>query len=174
MLTVREAELSDAPGLARVRVRSWQAGYRGLFPDELLDSLDLDQQTETFARRLGSDAPRTDTDWVCEQSGEIVGWLSWGPTRDNDDSATVAELWALYVHPAFWGVGAGRRLMGELIEHLEALGIYRELSVWVLDTNLRARGFYQHMGCQPDGHTKLFELPDGSEVTEVRYRRTLD
>jgi hypothetical protein len=36
---LRPAEPSDASAVARVHVRSWQAGYRNLLPDQYLDGL---------------------------------------------------------------------------------------------------------------------------------------
>ena len=36
---LRPAEPDDAMEVARVHVRSWQAGYRGLLPDAYLDGL---------------------------------------------------------------------------------------------------------------------------------------
>ena len=38
-MLLRPAEPQDAMGVARVHVRSWQAGYRGLLPDAYLDGL---------------------------------------------------------------------------------------------------------------------------------------
>ena len=36
---LRPAEPGDASAVALVHVRSWQAGYRNLLPDEYLDGL---------------------------------------------------------------------------------------------------------------------------------------
>jgi hypothetical protein len=38
-MLLRRAEPGDAMDVARVHVRSWQAGYRGLLPDAYLDGL---------------------------------------------------------------------------------------------------------------------------------------
>ena len=45
-MTIREAELCDARGIAEVHVRSWQAVYAGIVPDEDLARLSVDQRHE--------------------------------------------------------------------------------------------------------------------------------
>ena len=42
-MIVRDAELRDARGIAEVHVRSWQAAYAGIIPDEELARLSVDQ-----------------------------------------------------------------------------------------------------------------------------------
>ena len=45
--------------------------------------------------------------------------------------------------------------------------------VWVLETNARARRFYESLGFRPDGASKIFlERPYGS-WRELRYRRAV-
>lgn len=47
------------------------------------------------------------------------------------------------------------------------------VTLWVLNSNDRARCFYSRHGWQPDGATKVVEL-DGVTLCEVRYKRALD
>ena len=47
---VRQAEIGDAAAIARVHVASWRTTYRGLLPDEFLDSLDEGRYTERWLR----------------------------------------------------------------------------------------------------------------------------
>ena len=49
---IREADVEDAEGLARVNVISWQAAYRGLIDQAFLDSLDLQGRTQSWGRIL--------------------------------------------------------------------------------------------------------------------------
>ena len=41
MVTLRDATPADALDIATVHVESWQVGYRGLMPDEVLDGLSI-------------------------------------------------------------------------------------------------------------------------------------
>jgi hypothetical protein len=43
-MITRDAELRDAGGIAKVHVRSWQAAYAGIVPDEDLAQLSVDQR----------------------------------------------------------------------------------------------------------------------------------
>jgi hypothetical protein len=49
---IRDAELRDARGLAEVHVRSWQAAYAGIVPDEDLAKLSVDQREQFWAQIL--------------------------------------------------------------------------------------------------------------------------
>jgi len=42
--------------------------------------------------------------------------------------------------------------------------------LWVLESNRRARRFYEIAGWIPDGDAKTENRPDGIQLREVRYR----
>ena len=73
--------------------------------------------------------------------------------------------------PEHWGEGIGRDLMSSSVDALVACG-FREATLWVLDSNNRARGFYETSGWALDQGAKQ-EMIGGITVCEVRYRRTL-
>ena len=56
-------------------------------------------------------------------------------------------------------------------QRLRDLG-HEEAVIWVLEDNPRARRFYEATGWSTDGTTRPIELL-GSEVPEVRYRKSL-
>jgi ribosomal protein S18 acetylase RimI-like enzyme len=112
----------------------------------------------------------------------IVGYASFGPERDvlgmpwphpltpAGSDGQVAELYALYVHPAWWSTGTGRALMDQVLAKVRAAG-YASITLWVLQANARAQSFYQRAGFAPDGARHV--LDDLGGVIEVRYRRAL-
>jgi ribosomal protein S18 acetylase RimI-like enzyme len=62
--------------------------------------------------------------------------------------------------------------MASALDRLAAAG-YEQATLWVLDTNARARRFYEAAGFRADGAEK----PDDRgtfTLREVRYRRPLD
>ncbi|MGW2217083.1 N-acetyltransferase family protein [Nonomuraea sp. NPDC001684] len=171
-MRIRQATPADAQALAEVHVRSWQAAYRGLLPQDHLDGLDPAARRPGWERWLAGTAwPRQGT-LVAEADGRVVGFAGVLPARDDDaDGATVAEVAAIYLTPESWGRGIGRALMDAALATLTEAG-YREAVLWVLDANVRARRFYEAAGWHDDGVTK----DDGSRgfvLTEVRYRRSL-
>jgi ribosomal protein S18 acetylase RimI-like enzyme len=169
---VRAATLADAQALADVHVRGWQAGYRGLLPQAYLDGLDPVERVDRWRQALLASPPAFTTLVLDDDVVGVMGFTSVGACRDPDaDVASVGEVAALYVHPDHWRTGGGWKLMAAAVGHLVGCG-YREAVLWVLDTNERARRFYESAGWLTDGAAKT----DGSRgfpIAEVRYRRAL-
>jgi GNAT superfamily N-acetyltransferase len=155
---IRPGTPDDAEAVARVHVQTWQAAYAHALPRERLAALSVEERAEMW---------RGQPPLVAEIDGEIVGFASVGPSRDED----AGELYAIYVHPDKWGTGVGRALIEAGEERLRELG-HEHALLWVLDDNPRARRFYEVAGWSPDGTARDVEL-FGFELTEVRYRKTL-
>lgn len=108
-VSVRAATEDDATAIGVVHVRSWQATYRGHFPQEFLDGLDPERRVAGWRQLLRDNDGRSRL-LVTEQDGEIVGFVNVGPCRD-DDLPSAGEVRAIYLIPQFWGQGLGRDLM---------------------------------------------------------------
>jgi len=171
-MRIRKATVADAAAIAAVHVRSWQAAYRGLLPREFLDGLDTARRQEGWARGLAADEwPRAGV-LVAEQDDQVRGFVGVGPARDaGADPAHVAELAAIYLLPEAWGQGMGRLLMARAVEAMTSAG-YQRASLWVLDTNARARRFYEAAGWHADGASKT-DSSWGVPLSEVRYQISL-
>jgi GNAT superfamily N-acetyltransferase len=169
---VRDAEPGDAAEMARVHVASWRGAYSGLMPQDVLDGLDVSVRTSLWIRIMNRTDPGRGAVLVAEDGERIIGFAGVGPTRDPDaDPARTGEVGAIYLLPEAWGRGAGRLLMGEAVARLAACG-YTDATLWVLDTNERARRFYAAAGWVPDGTAKV-DGREGYSLSEVRYRRSL-
>lgn len=171
-MNIRPARIEDAHAIACVHVSSWQAAYPGLLPQDYLDGLDVSERRGFWERVLGAKAPPRAGTLVAELDRDIVGFANLGPTRDDDeDAATVGEISAIYVLPGAWRQGAGRELMTAALDALAEEG-FEQATLWVLETNTRARRFYESGGWRKDGAAQRRELR-GVSLTEVRYRRPL-
>jgi ribosomal protein S18 acetylase RimI-like enzyme len=167
---IRQAVPGDARALAEVHVASWIAGYRGLMPDEALAALDVDERAERWRRGL-SDG--TASALVAEDDDGIYGWATVGRSRDPDAGDEVGELWSLYVHPRCWGRGLGRELHDACLEELRRRG-FAQATLWVMDTNERARRFYERQGWRTDGSVKADRVGElQTPIEDVRYTITL-
>src|SRR5689334_24584638 len=114
-MELRPAVPADAPAVARVHVRAWQAGYRGLMPAEYLDSLrPEDRAARSTCGR--PDGPRTT---VALLDGAIVGFVT----------IRAPELAALNVDPDAWSRGVGRALIAHARADLAAAGV-TEANLW--------------------------------------------
>lgn len=171
-MDIRPADVADAAQIATVHVRSWQGAYRGLLPQEYLDRLDLAQRTAMWARALERAGPARGGFLVAGAGEALTGFANFGPARDEAERpGGVGEVYTIYVLPDSWGQGTGRQLMAGALAGLTAAG-YTEAILWVLDTNARARRFYEAGGWTADGAVKRGDAR-GFPLTEVRYRRTL-
>jgi hypothetical protein len=81
-ISVRAAETRDAPAIARVHVRSWQVGYRGLVPDAVLDALSALERERDWRGWLHDERSST---LVAEFDGAVAGFATTiTPSRDED------------------------------------------------------------------------------------------
>jgi GNAT superfamily N-acetyltransferase len=172
-LHIRRATAADALSIATVHVRSWKAAYPGLIPQSYLDALTPQDRLATWEEVLGG-APSalSGTLVAVDATDSIVGFASFGPNSDDDmTDAGVGEVRALYLDPSAWGRGAGAKLLRAATDEL-ARGSCHTATLWVLDTNDRARGFYERTGWRPDGVTKLHDWK-AFVATDARYRLDL-
>jgi GNAT superfamily N-acetyltransferase len=169
-MEVRLARIGDERAIAAVHVHTWQAAYRAQVPDAFLDSLSIERRTQGWSQIIAQSAPPAAA-FVLEEGGQVVGFAHIAPSRDQDASGNVGELTAIYVSRAFWGTGAGTLLLERALAGLREAGFSRA-TLWVLETNRRARRFYESADWEPDGATKV-DKRDGFQLHEVRYRRDL-
>jgi ribosomal protein S18 acetylase RimI-like enzyme len=168
-MELRAATLRDAGAIAIVHVASTRQAYRGLFPASALSGIDTDDRAERWRQTLTDPSGTT---LVVEADGQILGFVHYGPCRDEDVAAgRVGEIMSIYVAPDSWGQGAGQTLLQASLERLAAAG-FREVKLWAIDRNARADAFYTRAGFVRDGmvrHREMFRVP----ITVVRYHASL-
>jgi ribosomal protein S18 acetylase RimI-like enzyme len=165
----RRAHDSDADAIASIHVRSWQTIYRGVMPDEFLDRLSVADRTTAWRKVLmdaGSDVLVLD-----DELGAIAGFCSLTRSRDTDGDAATGEITAIHVDPDRRRTGFGTLLVGEACKLARARG-FTQMTLWVLEANTDARGFYETAGFRRDGAEKM-EDRVGCVLRAFRYRRTL-
>ena len=164
-MEVRLACPDDALAVETIRVHGWRVAYRHVFPAEDLDGLAIDP--ERWRTRFHVPPPGWTTFVCVADGGDVVGFASVGPSRDEDG---LGELYAIYVAPDAWSTGAGRALLQAAERQLA--DEYATALLWVLEENPRARRFYERAGWAPDGARKA-EQRFGVRAPEVRYRKEL-
>ena len=158
-MLVRPARHDDLPEIARVHVASAAAAYGDLIPaggDEL-------------ARRTGHWTTTLDdpacSPFVAVADGEIVGVLNVSP---GVAGPRTGELDLLYVHPDWWGSGAGQLLIEQAHRVLDER--FETATLTVLADNARARRFYERNGWHYEA--TVVEPHFGGHPTKVaRYAR---
>ncbi|MHB8494890.1 MAG: GNAT family N-acetyltransferase [Casimicrobiaceae bacterium] len=163
-VTIRPANVRDAAAIARVRIDSWRATYRGLIPDTYLAAMKNEESTAIWERILSA-GPNTASVFVAESDGEVIGFAAANMLREPRFDLD-AELTAVYVRGAFQHAGVGRRLVREVAQAQRAHSA-TGLIVWVIARNKIGRGF-----CEGLGGELLAEQPfqwDGMDLIEVAY-----
>lgn len=162
---------TECTQLAAVQVQSWRVGYQGLLPQDYLAGLSVQQRAKRWARVLQMGVPT----WVTVQDERVTGFISYGAGTDTDAAPSTGEIYALYIAPPYWRQGHGSLLLQHGLHALAALD-YRQVWVWMLAGNARARRFYAQAGFVQDGPTRTdtFQSPRQTiRFAEVRLQRGL-
>ncbi|MDF3932922.1 GNAT family N-acetyltransferase [Pseudomonas citronellolis] len=164
---IREAREGDARAIAEAHVQSWQATYHGLLPEAYLQGLadNLQRRVDFIdnAIRNGGRDIR-----VAERDGVVLGWSSFGASRDDDVEPGTGELYSIYLVPAAWSAGIGSALWRASRQALEAAGFAR-VTLWALDGNARAERFYRAAGFTPQASSSRVFEEDGTAFPVTRY-----
>jgi ribosomal protein S18 acetylase RimI-like enzyme len=194
VVVIRTGSAADAAQIATVQREGWFAAYEGIISRAVIDRVTAPDdgarvrqtyRTRPWQKLVVAEASAQD---VAGSPGSpvpgpgIAGYASYGPEvnvltepwpypmTDAGRDGQIAELYALYVRPAWWSTGTGRALMDRVLARTSGAG-YQSIVLWVLRDNARARRFYQRAGFAPDGATNVLDRLGG--VQEVRYRRAL-
>lgn len=108
---------------------------------------------------------------LARSAGQVAGFVAFGASRDEDAPPFGAEIWAIYVKPAFWSTGAGRRLWLAALGQMQAEG-YKSISLWVIAGNDRAIRFYERAGFVAEPESRKKFAHGGATLEEVLYMRS--
>lgn len=157
-------DTDDRLAVSRIYEESWKFAYRGVVPQAYLDgipaglwSANLDQGGRWSL--------------VLEERGRLIGTSSVCPSR-WPDYPDFGEVVSLYLLPEYMGRGYGGPLLGAAVKTLGEQG-FREVLLWVLEENRRARHFYEKHGFRPAGDVMEQEI-GGKLLREVLYRRHIE
>ena len=155
-MTVRRAAPGDEPILRAVRLQA------------------LSDTPGAFGSTYERELARTPADWQ--------RWMSPGATFILDDAdgpkgivagmhdesdAAVVHLMSMWVDPALRGSGAAEALVASLLAWAETEGA-RQMRLAVIQTNDRARRFYERLGFRENGRHGVRERDGAIEVEMER------
>lgn len=170
VVEIRDAQPGDAYGIAAVHVETWQVAYQGLLPDSVLAGLSVPDRERTWSKILLDPPPRTAV-LLAASEATVVGFVAVGPARDAT-AVPEGELYAIYLRPDQQGRGHGAQLHSAAVDRLSALG-FTSATLWVLQGNERAIGFYHRQGWAADGARRVDQGPGDVDLPELRLRRVL-
>jgi GNAT superfamily N-acetyltransferase len=171
LAAVRLAVPRDVDALAGISARAWEATYRGMIPDAVLDEW-IAEIGASWRPALENRTPDSLLRaWVADRGGTVLGFATTSPAKSDwlppPDGA--GELTNLYLEPDAIGTGTGRLLYEHAVADLRERG-FNSLVVWAFRDNARALRFYERMGLAidvPDHDWVLGDVP----CPIVRFRR---
>jgi GNAT superfamily N-acetyltransferase len=161
---IRYATQDDAHVLGLVYSQSYQAAFRGIIPDKLLEDVFSPEKREAGLLKEIMEGSPINAILYCED--KPAGILTYGRAKDDDMEDSSIEILRIYLHPSYWGQNIGAELMNWGVKELRQRG-YTRLILWVIEDNLRARKFYEKLGFVHDGETRTINV--GKELKDLRY-----
>lgn len=164
MTVYREARPGDAEAIARLHAKSWRETYRGEFPDAFLDGDLFAERLSVWLERLEK-PPHPQFVLLALEGTELLGFVcaygahdtEWGSLIDNLHVAKSAKRSGI-------GTSLMRRAGVWLAETHPTQGVY----LWVLESNISARRFYERLGARNAGVSTM-EVQGGAIVRSCRY-----
>jgi hypothetical protein len=86
---ITPARLEDARRVAEIHVTTWQSAYQGILPAEYLASLSVDKREAMWRESIVKGVPQL---FVAKVEDDMVGWVAFGPCRDEGSPADSAEV----------------------------------------------------------------------------------
>lgn len=170
-ITIRLAELSDAPAMAEIHARSWESAYKDILPAEYIK-----KQSEKRPAMWQSILSRENKiQYIIEADGKPAGMVCVGePQHENIEifndggiDGSFCELHGIYLHPDYYRRGIGTRAMRFAIEKGRAAG-KSNMILWVFAENTGSIRFYESCGFAADGACKYYSF--GKEIMAIRMR----
>jgi L-amino acid N-acyltransferase YncA len=139
-MNVREANIADANGIAKVHVDSWRTTYENIIPDEFLKNLSYERREQLWTNNI----PKGNVFVAENDEGKIVGFSSGGKERSGKYKEYHGELSSIYILKEYQGQGIGKPLVKPVIKEIEKLGMNTMLVIVLEDNNSRL--FYEALG----------------------------
>lgn len=149
----------DRLAISRIYEESWKYAYKGIVPQDYLDSIPEGQWVSHIEQGNRKNL-------VMVQEGIIIGTSGFGKSRMAEMNG-FGEIISLYFLPEYMGKGYGRLLLQAVVSELKKMG-FSKMFLWVLEENQNARHFYEKCGFV---QTERYLLSDigGKVLKEVQY-----
>ncbi len=140
---IREINSSDSrEEISNVYEQSWKFAYKGIIQQDYLDSIPNGQWCGAL------DNPDRYT-LIMLDGDKIIGTSSYCKSR-FEDFKDWGEIISIYFLPEYMGRSYGRDLFEQAVRELKAMG-FKQIFLWVLEDNHRARCFYEKFGFKNSG-----------------------
>lgn len=157
----RKAKIEDLPIITSIFLSCWKSSYREVLSDAVREKMDTAAATELWSASFKNPDRTTFLVGESEKADAVFR------TGIDPENPSRWHLFSLYVDPASAGRGIGSAVMNELIDQAKLEG-KSEISLWVFDKNIVAKGLYSKFNFKPSGRTRVTESWGENEVELVR------
>lgn len=158
---IRPAVPADGARCAQIHMDAWVYAYSDCVPVEIIERTNRRRPSQ-WRTIIPTENNRSHY-VIDDEAHETVGFFVIQPSRDEGADDKTLELVSLYLDPSRvrkgFGSAAVRWIAGEAHRRGD-----RQVTLWVLDENTRAKVFYLKCGFVPDGSRKPSGLGDTSEI----------
>ncbi|MDD4773345.1 MAG: GNAT family N-acetyltransferase [Eubacteriales bacterium] len=167
-ITIRLAVPADAPDMAQVHMRSWEAAYNDIVPAEYIREKNAGRPA-LWQRIISSE---NTAHYIIQRDRQTVGIMTIVPTpQDGDADCETCELEGIYLHPDYYRMGIGTQAMDFAFDTARRWG-KTVMTLWVFAENTNAIEFYEKCGFKSDGKTKTYNM--GKTMNCIRMKRALE
>ena len=165
-ITIRLAVPSDAPDMAEVGMRSWEAAYKHILPADYIREKNA-TRPQQFRESITDE---NTTAYVIQKDGKTAGIMKLAPPADDDVDDTFYEMHYIYLHPDYFRQGIGAQAMKFAFQKARELG-KTFMVIWVFAENTNTIEFYKKCGFIADNKSRTQSR--GRDVVIIRMRKTL-
>lgn len=152
-------QADDRFAISHIYEESWKFAYKGIIPQSYLDSIPVGR----WASYLDEDGRNS---LIMIEHDTFIGTASYCKSRFSDFDG-FGEIVSIYFLPQYIGKGYGKQMLDAVINELALLGC-RDIFLWVLEDNLKARKFYEKAGFVLSDNY-LEDNIGGKSLREVSY-----
>jgi ribosomal protein S18 acetylase RimI-like enzyme len=143
VVQIRLARSKDAQALASAYEEAWRSAYQGIIPHISLQRMIAKRGLAWWQSALSRRTPLL----VLDFGGEAAGYVTFGRSRVAR-SPYQGEIFELYLHPIYQGLGLGEKLFDGARQRLGEQRL-KGLMLWALTDNDAACAFYLRLGGKP-------------------------
>jgi ribosomal protein S18 acetylase RimI-like enzyme len=159
-IVIRVADKSDANSIGELHAASWRSAYRGALSDSYLSGDIVTERQNFWKDRFQNPVSQRYT-WVAEKDSNVVGFAC---VYLNEHEQLGSFLNNIHVMTSLHGQGVGRTLLRKVNDCCTNQNGSDGLFLWVLESNVKAQGFYLRFGATNIG-SDVWNAPDGTKPT---------
>ncbi|WP_294242344.1 GNAT family N-acetyltransferase [Pseudobutyrivibrio sp.] len=155
-MVIKRAQKEDADIIGEVHSAAWKQTYQGVFSQEYLDSDLPSARREEFLNSLND---KNCVYLLLKEDDHASGIVKLLVNRND------IEVASFYILEEYRGRGFGRKILEYIFSEYKD----RHFVLWVLETNLNARAFYEKCGFELTDKTRLIDR--GGKFKQLMYER---